>query len=359
MNRAWPAWRALVALATLLALEFPSPRPARAAPKEGAWFSLLIDPCVPVGVEAVAQQLAIELGPLRSRPRPAAGPIKLTVSCHGAETLLRAHAGASGQVLLRSVNLHFQPSEIRERILALTLAELLAASASEEERERAGSDDSPEAAPPGPAAKPAPAAPAAPVGRPPPTSKAPPAPPASQALLPPPQARVPSLRMLALAAGQVFLGGPLFLWGGGIGLGWDSPHHVGVYVDLLARHGSTSVDLGSISVDTVSLRTALLLWYGWPRVRLRTGVGLAGGLVRLHGQPADSAKAQGDTFVGGWLGPALNLGITVHLGERAALEVSTEAGYVLLPVIGQSNGVAAAAIAGPFWGLHFGVGIFP
>ena len=70
-------------------------------------------------------------------------------------------------------------------------------------------------------------------------------------------------------------------------------------------------------------------------------------------------NAEGDTLLGGWLGPALAVGVTGALRGRLALEAATEVGYVAVPVTAQAAGRPAAAIAGPFWGLHLGAGLFP
>lgn len=120
MNGARPDWRALIVPIVLAALGSIAPTLAWAETMEKEWFLLLIDSCVPVQAQAVEQQVAIELGPLRSWTRPVVGPVKLVVSCHGAQTWLQTYSTASGQGLFRSMDLNLQSSEIRERILALS-----------------------------------------------------------------------------------------------------------------------------------------------------------------------------------------------------------------------------------------------
>lgn len=329
----------------------------------GAWYLLRIDPCVRAGSGAIAQQVATELGRLRDRPRATTGPVMLRVSCQGEQNLLVARLPRSGAELVRTLDVHLLPDELRVRVLALTAAELLAAGAAEDEQEATESqapsnneprapaaDDKPATAPFPPRANPAAA------GFSPLSSAAPPA------VAPAPlRTSSPALRIFALAAYQVFLREPLSLWGGGAGVGWDSARHVGFTVDLLVRRGTATLELGTISVDTLSAGGTAQLSYGWTRLRLRTGVGLRGGLVRMHGQPADPARTEGDSFLGGWLGSALVLGATVRLSRRIVLELTAEGGYVVLPVIGQyaSDSAHAAAIAGPFLGLQLGLGVFP
>lgn len=368
-----PARLAHVALASFAALT-GSGTPVRAEPDPKPWFLLRIAPCVRVDSEATAQQVSTELGRLRSRAQASAGPVVLRVSCQGEKNLLVARLPGSGTDLIRTLDVHLQPDELRERILALAVAELLAASAAEADPEGARSGapideeeddahDAPDAHSQN-AAGPAPASAgsstSAPVPSSPSGSPAPPPPP-SAVTTAPRRPAFPAFRILALASYQVFLRETLGLVGGGVGVGWDSSRHVGLTLDVLARHGVADLGLGSISVDTVSLGATTNFFFGWTRLRLRAGGGLRGGMVRLHGQPADPARTKGDSFFGGWLGPALALGATGRIGRRIALELTAEGGYVVLPVIGQTAGSpdCTVSIAGPFLGLQLGIGVFP
>lgn len=288
-------------------------------------FFLRVDPCVPVRPDVVAQQVVIELGPRRTQ---LAHAIRLEVSCRGALTLLLSYSTRTA--LARSLNLSLQPAEIREQLLALSLAELFAAHGTEEAELESRA----------PAVE-APTVPA--VAKP----------------VPPSSPPIPSLRLMALGSAQVFSNGPLNLFGGGLGLGWDGKRRLGFFVDLLARHGRTNVPQGSIAVDTISAGAALLYVHGSARVRLRAGAGLRGGFVRMQGEPADAMRTEGRAHYGGWLGPAATLGVSLHIAQRAVLELWGEGGYVAVPVIGLALRTPGAAIAGPLFGLQLGVGFFP
>lgn len=288
-------------------------------------FFLRVDPCVPVRPDVVAQQVAIELGP---RHVQSANTIRLEVSCRGTLALLLSYS--TRQVFARTLNLSLQPAEIREQILALSLAELFTAHTIYE-----SALEPPRAAPIDTSPRPATQPPA------------------------PSRPPLPSLRLLALGSVQSYSNGPLNLFGGGLGLGWDGKRHVGLFVDLLARHGSVSVPRGNIAVDTVSTGVAVLYVHGGTRVRLRAGVGLRGGFVRMRGEPDAAASAVGRTHHGGWLGTALTLGASLHVAQRVVLELLGEGGYVAVPVTGLAFAEPGAAISGAFFGLQLGLGFFP
>jgi hypothetical protein len=343
MSGARRGWQLLLLLTVLALPGFLCLQTARAQTQASPLFLLRIDPCVRVQAEAVAQYVEIELLSERDHIPTNAIPLRPEVSCRGEQVLLEAHISPKGQVLARIVDLNLLPGEVRERILALSLAELFIVSTNGNE----GGYDEGAYVPNAQVSQGEPAR-VAPVQRTPGVEQA------SSS-----QFQVPALRLMALFSGQVLLNSPRFLWGGGLGVGWDSPRHIGLTFDLLARHGNVSVDLGAITVDTLSLGAGLSFWQSWSHLRLRMGAGLRGGLVRFAGEPTDPVVTQGATFLGGWLGPALTLGVTLGLGKRVGLEVATEGGYVLVPVTGQVNGMPAAVIAGPFWGLLLGVAFFP
>jgi hypothetical protein len=57
-----------------------------------------------------------------------------------------------------------------------------------------------------------------------------------------------------------------------------------------------------------------------------------------------------------WGGPYLRAGAGVAPGSRVLIELTVDAGYVVLPVDGLADGVRAVSLRGAWGGVQLGVG---
>ncbi len=333
-------------------------RPAATAALEGAGqptqrpgVQVHLDPCLDVNRSQVEQLLVLELPAQLIPPGPSPpATVQASASCTELGVELRVDDPITGKSLRRTINLTRAPVTSRPRLLALALAELTFTSWTELVIRLRPEAPAPVTEVPPESAEPVPAA-TLQVTRQAMSEKLRPA-------LPDPR-----LHTAAVGSAMALFAGTGVLFGGGLNLGYEYAHHLGLSFDVLAHHGSTLSALGSLSTDVISASTTLVFHYRVAQRRtysfaLRAGGGVRGGAVRLSGSPyADSLTEQGATVWGPYAGPHIALGGSLNLPHRLTAELTAEGGYVALPVGGRVDGMRAVAVEGPWLGIHLGLGV--
>lgn len=272
------------------------------------------------GLAGEAQRIAaIELRATLVDAAPDATMTQVTATCRTTVAELQVVDPTTGKSLARTVALTDAPPNGRARLLALAVAELVAASWSELQ-----SNPQPRALP---------ATPLAPVG----------AREAARAVV--------ADRSLELAAAfdvHLLASGDFLFGGGARAAVWISPL-VFVRFDALADYAELGRSAGSVAVIMPSVSVALggALWIG-TALRPALSLGLRGGYVRMNGL-ADGRTATASHQEGAWLGPEVVLQVSAWPRARVHPILGVAAGAHLLGVRGTvENGRDVEAVG--FWG---------
>lgn len=342
--RPQPAW----AVAALLCAASLPPAAGAAPQHEQPQVQLVVDECVAAPRAEIERLCAIELGAEPLAP-DALTPdaTRLIVTCREGLIDLLVDDPVTGKTTQRLIDPGALPPDSLARLVALALAELVAASWAEL------------------AIHPAPKVPSVQATARPPARRAAVA--AARRRLPEPAVRLGGLGM---AAAQLSLRGdraPLF--GGGVRLSAAHRQHFGWAVDLLYHHSAEALPLGTVTTESFSASAALLYERHWQRqwqqqgqrphgassVGVLLGGGVRGGAVRILGEPAAGSGVQGATVWGPTAGIYASAGLDLTLGHLA-LHLSAEVGQVLLPVVGRVDGIEVAGVDGQWLGLRAGIG---
>lgn len=332
MNGRW----ALVALAGAAA-----PAAAYAAPDDAnhPLVRIDVDACVGAPSADVRRVLRVELGALLVDDAPAGEVVtRAVVSCQGRSIHLRVDDPITGKSLTRDVDVDVSDAPGRARLVALAVAELVAASWTELETN------------PRPEVQPA--------GARPPQS-------AVDAVRKVVRAKIPKqsdeeigrTRMTLVASRRSFFSESTAQWGGGMRLGRDEFEHVGWTADILGEHGATDVSLGTVYLDTITVGGSLYLYRRWSVVTFQLGVGVRLGAARLSGKPYQSESAYAGSGIAPWGWPTAIGGLRLRPIGPIVIEASGELGYVVLPMAGAVGGVREVTIAGPWVGAQLGLGM--
>jgi hypothetical protein len=297
-----------------------------------------IDECVVVAEAEVRRVVAIELGALLTKEGGGEDGerTRVDVGCapQGALIELRVDDPITGKRLTRTIDLQRAATNVRARLLALGIAELVAASWTELE-----SNPRPAVAPVGP----------------------PPSPAAREAALVAVSRRgggpIGRMRLVLLGNVQLSWSGPLGLGGSQLRLGRHEPHHLSWELHVAYLRGEARVSLGAVSIDQLLFGSSLGFHQRWERLALRLAAGLRGGTVQLTGRPHDR-ELQGSAFWAPWAAVFTQVGVTVALARWLLLELDVEAGVALLPVGGLVTGQREAALEGGSIGVAIGLGAF-
>ena len=274
------------------------------------------------GLAREAQRIAaIELrATLVDAAADATSVTKVTAACQGTLAALAVVDPTTGKSLERTVALTEAAPTGRARLLALAVAELVAASWSELQT------------------NPQPRAPAA-------------TPLAPYAARESARAAVADRTFELAAAFDVHrLSGGDFLFGGGVRAAiWISPLLL-ARIDALADYGEAERGVGSVAVIMPSVSAALGLspWSGGSLLRPALSLGLRGGYVRMNGI-ANGQTAIGTRQQGAWLGPELALQVSAWHRARVHPILGLAAGVHLLGVRGTVEGGRDVEAVG-FWG---------
>jgi hypothetical protein len=153
----------------------------------------------------------------------------------------------------------------------------------------------------------------------------------------------------------VFAGsGPL--GGAGLRLALDLPRQVALPLELIYEHGEPGFDLGTVSIDVLSLGAGVAWRREWSWFALRLGGGARGGLVRFEGRPRDPT-INGDSFWTGWIAPTLFLNGAFRPSRRVAFELGVEGGWSFSSTVGRVAGSTPVELTGFFIGASLGIAI--
>jgi hypothetical protein len=324
-------------LGTTLSLADPASPPATQSPTTAGsaappLVSLHLDRCPMVPPDDVQSMIAVEIHrPVVPPAGDGAAITTVNVTCEGLRAEIRIDDPITGKTIGRVVDLATAAPVARPHLLALSIVELLAATWIELQ-----SNPNPTSPPLG----------------------APPTPEARAAALAVVSSRSGARRrprLLAAVAVQTSTA-DLQSIGGGLLLGGNLGVRFGWMADVGFQHGDRQVALGRVSADSATTAGALVVGPTWDRIALRAGLGVRGGGAWLSGTPTDPA-AVGGAIRGFWWGPIAVLDGSLTLRGRIVLELTLEAGHVMLPVVATVQGADSVAIDGTWIRGGLGVGI--
>lgn len=283
--------------------------------------SLNVPDCLDVRGDDVKPLVALELAP---RLRVAAAdepPAEIVASVHcapGVPVTMTVDDPARTAPLRVELDLERAAPTARTRLLALSLAELIATSVLER----------------GPRVREEP-------------------PPASAE----PAARPEAPFWLSLAPGLSRAGSPgttLFGFDAGVSRAFGP---LAASAELQARWGQAELRAADVELRTLSGSLALAPVLAWSRVALSLGPGLRAGHAQLAAE-ARSAGLTGDELGGFWLGALLMATGRIELHGASALRVAFEAGHVLHGVTGQDqSGGELLALRGLWFSAAVGIAV--
>ncbi|HEY8090105.1 MAG TPA: hypothetical protein VIF09_19725, partial [Polyangiaceae bacterium] len=227
------------------------------------------------------------------------GTTRAELSCEGELARIRVLDPLTGKTLARNIALGSVAATARSRLLALAVAELVAASWIELE-----TNPTPAAVPVAPVVRTEDRAAAREVVR--------------EKVVTPPPATAPSPPRLE--------GPPAWRLTGELGLRWlavdtdplvglgarlvmDPLRTVGLELDLLGEHSATSSSLGAVALDSLSVGAVVRLRHELGPFTFHGGPGARLGFVRISGAPGSAATAVGNTVDGAWGAPLAALGL--------------------------------------------------
>jgi hypothetical protein len=153
-------------------------------------------------------------------------------------------------------------------------------------------------------------------------------------------------RVVAVASGRTFFKVPGILWGGGVRVGEERFHFMSWSADAMIETGSVGVAANPYNLLTATVGGALLLWARIGPVTGRIGAGLRAGIAEV-GSTASS--------VAPWGWPLGTSSISFRLSPHFVLDISGEAGYVVLP----SGQLHQADLKGGWFSGQIGLGMVP
>lgn len=283
--------------------------------------------CDPALAREAQRIAAIELRATLVDAAPDATVTKVTAACRGTLAALAVVDPTTGKSLERTVALTEAAATGRARLLALAVAELVAASWSELQT------------------NPQPRAPAA-------------TPLAPYAVRESARVAVADRSLeFAVAFDMHRLASGDYLYGGGVRAAvWLSPLLLARF-DAVADYGELGRDTGRVAVIMPSVSAALGVsrWLG-AHLRPALSLGLRGGYVRMNGI-ADGQTATAARQQGAWLGPELALQVSAWPRARVHPIVGVAAGAHLLGVRGTVEGGRDVQAVGLWGGVNAALSI--
>jgi hypothetical protein len=280
--------------------------------------SIIVVGCDTVLAGEAQRIAAVELRATLVNAPPDPSVTRVTAACQGASAALEVRDPMTGKSLQRTVALTETAPKARARLLALAVAELVAASWSELESN--------------------------------PQPRAPPAEP-----LPPYAAReaaraavARSVELAAVVDLHVLASGDGLVGGGARAALWLSPIAF-LRVDILANYAELGRATGSVAVVMPSASVAIGA-AGWLGARLRPAVsaGIRSGYVWMNGVAAGTG-AMGSRQEGAWIGPELSFQLTAWPRARVHPVLGVAAGAHLVGVRGTVDADRDVEAVG-FWG---------
>jgi len=271
---------------------------------------------------------------------PDATTTSVRMHCDGQTAHLRLDATRGP--IDKMVDLSAVPLVARSRYVALAIAEVVSVADAES------------------AEPPVPPAPIAPPVIPPPASP-PPAPPiaafAPAPPIEPPRPAPDSWTLSGLADVRSTLGARLTTWGGGARLSRLFSEHGEWAVDARGDRGDKSTSLGAVDVTTASAGLTVGLRDRERALSLRAAVGARVGIGVLAGAPSDAVATRSGSFVAGWAGPCLDLGVEATPASWLVVGLAGEGGVDVIPASGRVNGAGAVELAGAWIGGRLSLGV--
>jgi hypothetical protein len=270
---------------------------------------------------------AIELRAVLVADAPDPATTQVQATCSGEEADLRVVDPTTGKSVERSVALFQAPPMARARLLALAIAELVAASWSELE-------SNPEPTPP-------PAVPLAPMS----------AREAARDVV----AWLP-VELAAVADAHLLASGDLVFGGGPRSEVWIS-RTLFLRFDALAHDAQLSRPTGSVGLTMASVSGALGASFGHAWLQPRVSLGVRAGYLWMSGVAA-SAGSSGYREDGAWGGPELAVECSAWPRAHVHPLLSLSVGAHVLGVRGTVNGGGRDVLATGLWGgLSLGVAV--
>ena len=280
--------------------------------------------------EALAREAqriaAIELRAALVEATPDQATTQVTATCSAESAKLRVVDPTTGKSLERSVALSQAAATARARLLALAIAELVAASWSELESN--------------PEPKVMPAAPLAPVA-------------AREAARGAVARR--HLELAAVADAHLLASRDLLLGGGARTEIWLSPTFF-LRFDALAHYAELARATGTIAVTMPSLSSALGACWCGGSLRPSVSLGARVGYAWMNGVAADGATT-GTRQQGAWLGPELAVELSAWPRARVHPLLSLAVGAHVVGVRGTVNGGRDVKATSLWSGLSLGVAV--
>jgi hypothetical protein len=299
---------------------------------------------------------------LRAQPSSSSGPdvLDIAVTCEGPRVIIRVKDPLSRKAVQRSFNLAMSDPPARSRLVAIAATELVLASWAELEVGRPLTV-APEGGFPGAYDKKVASVGVTSVGR--PGTRAPAeagtvepagATPVDQTPYEPTERRwydleAPSDRMFrvtGVVSTRKFFKMPGLLWGGGFRTGEERFRFMSWSADMLFESGSVCTADNHYDLFTATIGGALLLWARLGPITGRIGVGLRAGLAEVGGNASSVAP---------WGWPLGTSSFSIRITRHVVLDLSGEAGYVVLPA--ERNG--QPALKGGWFSGQLGLGIVP
>ncbi len=293
--------------------------------------SLVVDSCPGIDVDEVRRIVAVELGALlggASTERPE-DTTRVHSACAGGTALVSVDDPMTGKSLARRVDLGSVPRVAASRLLAVAIAELVAASWIEL------------------TANPVPAIP-----RPDATAS-----PAARRWAEGIVRRSPLWRMQLAITGSAAGVPTLPTFGAGLAARYLAGSHLASGGDVRVEYARRAFANGTAHV--VMLSTGLVGWYrhdaGWAEVAVGTGGRV--GSAWIAGEPQADSNLRGRTVSGPFLGPLFTAELARTLAPGVTIALAVEAGTVVLPVIGRAGDRRVVGVDGPWLGVAVAAGL--
>lgn len=303
-------------------------------PSEGLPVAIAVNGCPDIPLSIVHRVVTAELHAMVTEERgqtPSPDTTRADVRCDANGLVhLRVADPVTGKTVGRTIDLAAEDPAARPRLLALSIAELIAASwielTANPSRPPVRSPDVTASAQTRQAVlavtKTAPAS-----GRP----------------------FQPMLRLEFTGAGRTFQSGALNTFGGGVALTRVHREWLTFGGGVVAEHGRKQTPLGTVTALLASAVVQTSLRRNFGRVAIESGLGARVGITQFSGTP-EGASVMADRGVlrAAWGGPLLCGQVHVRIWKALSLSVGAEAGYVMRPVVALADRRSALAIDG-FW----------
>jgi hypothetical protein len=281
---------------------------------------LRLDKCDDLDEAEIRRITAAELG---ARPTDSGGAdvTEVNVACDMSHVVIRVRDPLSRKAVQRSFNLGLSDPRARSRLVAIAATELVLASWAELQ-----TNPKPHVEPDGPT----PPQPSLQAARQIASEYATSYQPKLRTWYDADTPEDRSFRIVALASTRSFFGHPGTLWGGGVRVGEERFRFLSWSADLLLERGTIGSSQGLFDVSTTTL----------------------GGVAATT--PRDAQSSTGPSLAP-WGWPLGTASVSLRLAAAWVIDVSCEAGYVVLPIQGPSD----KTISGGWYSAQFGIGYVP